>query len=30
MKLMGIFMKGAFPKQTLQDMNRFKEFAEAQ
>jgi hypothetical protein len=29
MVLMGIFMRGAFPKQTLKDMNRFKAFAEA-
>jgi len=28
MVLMGIFMPGAFSKQTLKDMNRFKEFAE--
>ncbi|SMD37862.1 Polyketide cyclase / dehydrase and lipid transport [Reichenbachiella faecimaris] len=30
MKLMGIFMKGAFPKQTLKFMNQFKAFAEGQ
>ena len=29
MMLMGLFMRGAFPKQTLNDMNRFKAFAEA-
>ena len=29
MKLMGVFMKGSFPKQTLADMNRFKVFAES-
>ncbi len=28
MKLMGLFMKGAFPKQTLKFMNQFKAFAE--
>ena len=28
MVLMGIFMRGAFPKQTIKDMTRFKEFAE--
>jgi uncharacterized membrane protein len=28
MKLIGIFMKGAFPKQTLEQMNQFKDFAE--
>lgn len=28
MKLMGFFMKGAFPKQTLKIMNQFKVFAE--
>ncbi|WP_420581143.1 SRPBCC family protein [Reichenbachiella sp.] len=28
MKLLGIFMKGAFPKQTLKFMNQFKTFAE--
>ena len=28
MVLMGIFMRGTFPKQTVKDMNRFKEFAE--
>ena len=28
MKLMGFFMKGAFPKQTLEHMNSFKAFAE--
>ncbi|WP_422362317.1 SRPBCC family protein [Reichenbachiella sp.] len=28
MKLMGIFMKGAFPKQTLKFMKQFKTFAE--
>lgn len=28
MSLMGIFMRGAFPKQTMTEMNRFKEFAE--
>ena len=28
MKLMGIFMKGAFPKQTLKFMTQFKTFAE--
>ncbi|MEO9851259.1 MAG: SRPBCC family protein [Reichenbachiella sp.] len=30
MKVMGIFMKGAFPKQTLKFMNQFKAFAEAE
>ncbi len=30
MKLVGFFMKGAFPKQTLKDMNSFKIFAEAE
>ncbi|MEP2025823.1 MAG: SRPBCC family protein [Reichenbachiella sp.] len=30
MKLMGIFMKSAFPKQTLKFMNQFKTFAEGQ
>lgn len=30
MKLMGIFMKGAFPKQTLKFMNQFKAFAEGE
>lgn len=30
MKLMAIFMRGAFPKQTLSSMNSFKEFAEGQ
>jgi hypothetical protein len=29
MKLMGFFMKGAFPKQTLDNMNNFKTFAES-
>lgn len=29
MKLMGIFMKNAFPKQTLKFMNQFKDFAES-
>lgn len=29
MKFMSIFMKSAFPKQTLKIMNQFKEFAEA-
>lgn len=28
MKLMGIFMRGAFPKQTQSMMNQFKAFAE--
>jgi hypothetical protein len=28
MMLMGIFMRGAIRKQTLEDMNRFKSFAE--
>ena len=28
MALMAIFIRGAFPKQTLKDMNRFKAFAE--
>lgn len=28
MKFFALFMKGAFPKQTLKDMNRFKEFVE--
>ncbi|MFY0626855.1 MAG: SRPBCC family protein [Reichenbachiella sp.] len=28
MKLIGVFMKGSFPKQTLKFMNQFKEFAE--
>ncbi len=28
MAVMAIFMRGAFPKQTLEDMNRFKDFAE--
>lgn len=30
MKLIGIFMKSAFPKQTLKFMNQFKEFAEGE
>ena len=30
MKFMSIFMKGAFPKQTLKIMNKFKEFAESE
>ncbi len=30
MKFMSLFMKGAFPKQTLKTMNNFKEFAEAE
>jgi len=30
MKLMGIFMKGAFPKQTLKFMNQFKTYAEGE
>lgn len=29
MKLMSIFMRGTIKKQTLSDMNRFKEFAES-
>jgi hypothetical protein len=29
MALMGLFMRGAFPKQTLKEMNRFKDFAES-
>lgn len=29
MALMGIFMRGAFPKQTMEDMQRFKAFAES-
>lgn len=29
MRLMGIFMRGAFPKQTQEDMERFKAFAES-
>lgn len=29
MKLMGLFMKSAFPKQTLKMMNDFKKFAES-
>ena len=28
MKLFGFFMRGAFPKETLSSMNKFKEFAE--
>jgi hypothetical protein len=28
MMCMGIFMRGAVRKQTLEDVNRFKEFAE--
>ncbi len=28
MKIMAFFMKGAFPKQTLESMNSFKNFAE--
>ena len=28
MKIMGVAMKGAFPKQTLKNMNQFKDFAE--
>jgi carbon monoxide dehydrogenase subunit G len=28
MRLMGIFMRGAFPKETEKNMRRFKEFAE--
>jgi hypothetical protein len=28
MMLMGIFMRGAIRKQTLEDMKRFKAFAE--
>ncbi len=30
MALMGIFMRGAFPKQTLEHMQNFKDFAERQ
>lgn len=29
MRLMGIFMRGGFPKHTLKMMNQFKNFAEA-
>jgi hypothetical protein len=29
MKIIGLFMKGSFPKQTLKVMNQFKKFAEA-
>ena len=29
MALMGIFMRGSFPKETLRQMNAFKEFAES-
>lgn len=29
MRLMALFMRGAFPKQTQEHMQRFKEFAEA-
>lgn len=29
MALMGIFMRGAFPKETLKQMNQFKTFAES-
>jgi len=29
MKLFGIFMKGAFPKETMKQMNSFKKFAES-
>lgn len=29
MILMGLFMRGAFPKQTLKGMNDFKDFAES-
>ena len=29
MKFMSLFMQGAFPKQTLKIMNKFKEFAES-
>ena len=28
MRLMGVFMRSSFPKETLDGMNRFKEFAE--
>jgi len=28
MRLMAVFMKGAFPKESLKQMNNFKEFAE--
>lgn len=30
MKLLGVFMKGAFPKETLKQMNSFKNFAESE
>ena len=30
MRLMGIFMRGAFPKQTLKSMQSFKNFAESE
>jgi hypothetical protein len=30
MKLMAIFMKGAFPRESLKQMNSFKEFAETE
>lgn len=30
MKLIAIFMKGAFPKESLKQMNQFKTFAEAE
>lgn len=29
MALMGIFMRASFPKQTLREMNHFKQFAES-
>ncbi len=30
MRLIGFFMRGAFPKQTMKNMNDFKKFAESQ
>ena len=30
MKLFGFFMKGSFPKESLKQMNKFKEFAESE